>query len=194
MPVTINATPGDPDANSYDTLQEVNDYFDARIPLNPPWNPATDPASRAIVTATRTIDSLASGRRRLVKPASGDAYYIVGRKWTGTPATSTQALAWPRIGMYDRNGNPIPADVIPRELKEATAELSGQLQQTDRTLDNAVSAQGIKSISAGSVSVAFKDDIDVKVLSDMVLNLMPPSWFTEETIEGATSVFDFEVI
>lgn len=194
MPVIVNATPGDSAANSYITVAEAADYFDARIPLNPPWDTTADPAARAVVTATRTIDSLASGRKRLVRPMGEAPYYVVGRVWTGTPATTTQALAWPRIGMKDRNGNDIPSDAIPKELKEATAELAGQLQQTDRTLDNAVSAQGIKGIRAGSVSVDFKDEIDPKVLSDMVLNLMPPSWFTEEVIEGATAGFDFTVI
>lgn len=194
MPVTLIATPGDPAANSYVTVAEANAYFESRIPLVPPWDTTSDAASRALISATRVIDSLATGRRRLMRPPNDEPYYVVGRQWTGSPATTTQVLAWPRIGMKNRNGNDIAANAIPQELKDATAELAGQLQSADRTLDNAVSTQGIRSVSAGSVSVSFKDDIAPAVISDMTLNLMPPSWFTEEFTEGAVGTFDFTVI
>jgi len=89
--------------------------------------------------------------------------------------------------MFDANGNPIPVDEIPDELKEATAELAGQLVAADTTLDNAASAAGLKSVTAGSVSVSFKDMIEARVLPDAVWNLMPPSWFTAESIEPVYS-------
>lgn len=75
--------------------------------------------------------------------------------------------------------------VIPRELKEAQAELAGQLLMADTTLDNAVIVGGITSVRAGSVSVSFKEAIDAHVLPDAVKNLMPPWWFTDEIVEPA---------
>jgi len=192
---TIIATPGASNANSYETLAEANEYFDERLPLNPPWIASGDLSIQALIMATRVLDAMAQPYKYFV-PASGStpAYYRTRRQWTGAPSTTTQRLAWPRIGMYDRNGNPIPADVIPYELKAAESELAGQLQQGDRTLDNTVVTQGIKSVSAGSVSVTFKDDIAVQVLPDAVLNLLPPSWFTDELVTWASPSEEFDVI
>jgi hypothetical protein len=125
------------------------------------------------------------------------ATYVVAPMWTGR-ATSpeTQALCWPREGMMNRNGAPIPNDVIPPSLKEAVAEFAGQLAVADRSLDNTAAVQGITNVKAGSVSVSFAgiDGVMVtKVIPDVVSFLLVPSWYTQETIEGSLS-FEFEVI
>lgn len=189
--VTIIATPGAANANSYETELEANDYFDARLPLVPPWDDADDPTA-ALAMATRVLDSMSVARRTLRKGCDCNIYYT-SRRWTGTPATTTQRLAWPRTGMYDANGNAIPSDVIPQALKDAQSELAGQLVIADTTLDNAVGVGGIKSVKAGSVAVTFKDDIAAHVLPDAVMNLLPPSWFTDELVEPAMQAL-FDVI
>lgn len=190
---TIVATPGATNANSYETLAEANTYFQGRILLDPPWIEVGDPSERLLITATKNIEIFGSGAKRLVR--EGDrSFFVVGRKWTGNPTSSTQALSWPRTGMYDRQGRAIPDNVIPQELKEAESELAGQLKKGDRTLDNDVAVQGITSVTAGSVSVSFKDaGLDPKVLPDAVVNLMPSSWFTDESVEPATRA-EFDII
>lgn len=193
--VTIIATPGAADANSYLTEAEANAYFDARLPLATPWVPSGATNAAALVMATRVLDSMSVGRRTLVKDLnSGRAFYVVSRLWTGAIASDTQALAWPRSGMFDRHGRAISESVVPSELKDATAELAGQLIMGDTTADNAVSVQGITSVRAGSVSLTFKDAIEAHVLPDAVVNLMPPSWFTNEAVYLATGGPAFEVI
>lgn len=187
MSVTIVATPGVANANSYVTVEEADAYFKARLPLTPPWEDADDKTA-ALAMAARVLNAVAIPRRRRV-----DDYYIVGRAWTGLPATTTQALAWPRIGMFDANGNAIPVDAIPQALKDAQAELAGQLIASDTTQDNAVAVQGITSIKAGSVALTFKDMITQHVLPDAVWLLMPDSWFTEEIVEPAL-LGQFDVI
>lgn len=191
MPVTIVATPGASNANSFLTEAEATAYFNARLPLVPPWEDADDPTA-ALVMATRVLSAFAQPYRYLMQ---GDPpyYYRIRRQWTGAPATTTQRLPWPRTGMFDANGNAIASNVIPEALKEATAELAGQLIVADTTLDNSTAVKGITSVKAGSVSVSFKDMIESKVLPDAVWNLMPPSWFTEELIEGAIPAL-FDVI
>lgn len=188
---TIIATPGAVNANSYETQAEAAVYFDERVPLSTPWVASGDASARSLIMATRVLNSMSAPHRTLRRDACDCQYYLTARQWTGTPATTTQRLAWPRIGMYDRNGNEIASTVIPQDLKDAESELAGQLLLSDTTLDNAASAQGIKSVSAGSVSVSFKDNIEAHVLPDAVLNLMPPSWFTDEIIEPAwPALFD----
>lgn len=192
---TLDFTIGGANANSYESLAEANTYFaDERLPLVPPWLPSGQYNVQALIMATRVLDALAQPFKTFF-PATGSdsAYYKSRRQWTGAPATATQRLAWPRTGMYTRNGNLIASDVIPQELKDAESEFAGQLLKADSTLDNSVSVQGITSVRAGSVSVTFKDMIEAKVLPDAVYNLLPASWLTEEVIEGVIG-FDFEVI
>lgn len=178
---TIIETVGASNANSYATLAEANTYFDERLPLATPWVASGDTSIRALIMATRVLDMMARPYKQYYPPMGGQAgYYRTRREWTGAPATTTQRLAWPRTGMYDHNGNAIASNVIPMDLKYAQAELAGQLIMADRTLDNDVIVQGIRSVSVGSVSVSFRDMIDKAVLPDAVLNLMPPSWFTDE--------------
>lgn len=175
---TIDATVGGASANSYETYAEANVYFDGRIPLNPPW--VASGLEAYLITATRLIDSCMSPIKTLIRGSDGVAYYRVSRQWTGQPATSTQRLAWPRIGMFDANGNAIPTDAIPQALKDAESEFAGQLLKGDRSLDNDVIVQGLTSVRAGSVALTFKDQIMPQVMPDAVLNMMPDSWFTDE--------------
>lgn len=191
---TIVSTPGASNANSYEEVAEADTYFETRLALVPPWD-GTDPDVKIslLIMGTRSLDAMFRGQKTLVLPqGSRGPYYIVRRMWTGIPASTTQKLAWPRSGMYDANGNAIAVNVIPADLKDALSEFAGQLQAADRTLDNDISVQGITSARAGSVAVTFKGEfIDAKVLPDAVINLIPPSWYTEEQYEPAQpSVFE----
>jgi hypothetical protein len=183
MAVTIVHEAGSPTANSYNSEAEMVAYFSARLPLVPPWSDAADPTA-VMVMATRLLDSMAVARR-VLRFDRATPYYVISRALTGSIATSTQALAWPRDGMLDRLGRAIPNTVIPVELKESHAELSGQLLAADRTLDNAADAAGIEAVKAGSVEVKFRAYIEARVLPDAVWALMPDSWFTPEIYSPA---------
>lgn len=256
----IDATIGGANSNSYETLAEANTYFDERVPLSTPWVASGNASIRALLMATRVLNAMAVPHRTLRKGCDCN-YIYTSRAWTGAVASPTQRLAWPRVGMYDANGNPldvaissvsaanpavvttsrvhgratgdkvyiydsdstpsidgertvtvlttktfsVPVNVtaagtakgtvswMPQALKDAEAELAGQLLIADTTLDNAASAGGIKSVKAGSVAVEFKENIDAHVLPDAVLNLMPQSWFTDERVEPAEKA-EFDVI
>lgn len=186
---TIDATVGGANANSYETHAEANAYFDERLPLSPAWVASGQEA--ALIMATRTLDALAQPFKTFFP--GPPPYYRVRRCWTGAPASATQRLAWPRVGMFDANGNAIPSTTIPQALKDAEAELAGQLRKADRTLDNDVIVQGITSIKAGSVALSFKDAIIPQVIPDAVYNLMPQSWLTDEVYQPA-NVAEFDVV
>lgn len=196
MAITIVSTPGASNANSYLEVSEADTYFEGRVALDPAWGDTdNDQKIAQLVMATRLLDSLLRGQKTLVRPMNGqDAYYVIGRKWTGAPATTTQKLAWPRSGMYDQNGNAIAETVIPDALKDATAEFAGQLGISDRSLDYDVAVQGITSVKAGSVAVTFRDGhIATFTLPQAVIDLLVPSWYTEELDEGV-SPFMFDVV
>lgn len=188
---TLIATPNASNANSYLTVAEAQAYFDTRLPIAG-WDDNADQEA-LLIMASRVLNFALAPRKRFVRPSKGElGYFITSRTWTGLPATTTQALSWGRIGMSDLNGNAIAPDVIPQELKNATAELAGALGTSDLTLDNDVVVQGIKSVKAGSVSVDFKDDVSVtKLLPDTVFDMLVPSWLTDEVFEySPTAVFE----
>lgn len=184
------ATPGASNANSYETVNEAQAYFDTRLPVAE-WTAASSGLKETLlIMGTRVLDSMAIPHRRMYRD-SRSTYYITSRAWTGAPATSTQALAWPRTGMFDALGRAIDPSIIPQALKDALSELAGQLAKGDRTADNDVIVQGLTGIRAGSVSLNFKDTIWPQVIPDAVWNLMPASWFTDELYEPAPrALFD----
>lgn len=187
MAIEINPTPGASDANSFASRDEINVILAERIPFDPVWETTGDEAARKIITALYLIEREFSGRKRLVREKGKSPYYIIGREWTGTIASDTQALSWGRIGMVDRYGRAIPDGDIPWDLKVAQAELAGQLH-TDRSLDNDIIIQGITKIKASSVELSFRDDMDFSssyTLPQAVFDIIPPSWYTEERIEEA---------
>lgn len=190
MPSEIITTAGDSAANSYGSLEESDVYFEDRAALPTPWVSLTEDQKTALLLmATRVLDYMSVPHKRLVKrPGFGSRqlpYYVTSRAWTGAVATLTQALAWPRVGMYDRLGRAIPEDVIPVELKHAQFELAGQLAVSDTTLDNDAAVQGIASVKAGSVEVKFREMIESHVLPTAVLNMLVPSWLSDEIVTAA---------
>lgn len=105
---TIDATIGGAASNSYETLAEANTYFDERIPLAPPWVASGDASIRQLLMATRLLENYATALSVLVPATNGiAAYYKTTRHWTGAPASVSQRLSWPRVGMFDKNGNPL---------------------------------------------------------------------------------------
>lgn len=187
---TIDATVGGAASNSYETLAEANIYFDERMPLPVSWVASGDTAIRSLLMATRGLEQFANSSRMLVPAANGiPAYYRTPRHWTGSPASTTQRLSWPRIGMLDRNGNAIDPATIPQDLKDAESEWGGQFLGTDFTLNNDVIVQGLTSVRAGSVALTFKDTIFKQLVPDAVLGLLVPGWLTDELIEQANPAF-----
>ena len=81
MAVSINATAGDANANSYISLTEADAYVDAMISNDDvsKWSTGTDDTrNRALAAATQRLDR---------------------ERFLGARATDTQALQWPRTGV-----------------------------------------------------------------------------------------------
>lgn len=171
MALVVVATPGAANANSFVTRAEYEDYLDARL-FVPDAVASADGTEKdkAITMATRVMN--------------GELC------WTGVAASATQALPWPRLGMFDRSGNAIATNVIPQALKDMTNELAFLLAQGDRTKESDVEAEGLKRVKAGPVDVEYKDDFTHKaVVSAAVISLGVPSWFCESTADDMQSFF-----
>lgn len=78
MPTAIDATIGGASANSYQTVAESDTYFGDRLNADAWFDASADNKARAKIMATRRLNR---------------------ENWYGERATTTQALAWPRIGV-----------------------------------------------------------------------------------------------
>jgi hypothetical protein len=141
---------GRPDANSYCSLAEADQYHDESV-NGAGWAALdADTKTRALIEATRLIDA--------------------GWKWFGKRAKPDQALAWPRYGVPDpdsdegevqvapwmRRGGPsyLPDNEVPADIKRATAWLALQVTQKDFRADPP--GQGLSSLTLqGVVSLSF---------------------------------------
>jgi hypothetical protein len=157
MALTVVATPGSATANSYLTNAEADTYFEGHLYATDWTGASAATQDQALVMATRTIDAL--------------------YEWAEWPASTTQALQWPRSGMMDHLFLSIIADtVIPQRLKDATAELAKALIAANVTAESQVEVQGLTSLSVGAIALTFKDSVVAKVIPDVVANLIPTWW------------------
>ncbi len=164
MPVTVIETPGATNANSYQTVAEIDTYFGARVPT---------------IVANLWLEA---------EPTDKDAAAVLGTKWmealirwTGYTTDVDQALSWPRIGMLKRNGRAyVPDTEIPRELKDAHAEFSLLLLRGDRLAESSAAVASLTSLKVGPISLGFDKDQTFKttlpIISQAIIDLLVPSW------------------
>jgi hypothetical protein len=94
------------------------------------------------------------------------------QSWAGEPTDSAQALAWPRTGLLDAQGQPLDPDTIPAAVLEAADELAmataaGEPTQTDP------SQPQTRSLKAGSVAIEYFRPIDAPtILSQTIMQLV----------------------
>jgi hypothetical protein len=108
--MTLIVTPGADDAESYASIETINDYAvkrGASFPITGEDAPATAAAIVAAEAAARRATAWIDGE--------------YGPMFIGTAASASQALEWPRTGAWFR-GEELPSDTIPRQIVEATCE------------------------------------------------------------------------
>jgi len=168
MAVTVIATPGAPNANSFQTVAEIDLYYQGRVPAatRDEWLDAdSEDKDAAAVMATNLMTT--------------------GISWTGYQTTVEQSLPWPRNSMWSRNGqNWIDSGVIPMEVKMAHAELSRVLLKADRLEESDIIRQGLIGMKAGPISMTFRDDqyTQPPVIPTYITDFLVPSWI--ESVYG----------
>jgi hypothetical protein len=189
--MTLDATVGGANANSWGTVAEAEAYFATRL-FSTVWTSlSADDKPIALIAGTRAIQSkvtedwtkanlLGDGTKRILTELTTDENCNV--VWTGEPTDAIQALLWPRIGMKTPTGFDLASDVIPQRLKEFQFEVSLKLAEADRTNENAATAQGLQSLTAGPVSLGWKDTAPNPLTFPNVLfkNLVPSWWYAFE--------------
>lgn len=158
---SIVATAGSSSANSYISVATASDFADDRLgTLN--WTTASaDDRAKALLTATARLDEL---------------------QWVGSRATTTQALAWPRLEAscceksYDSETIPPEVEAACFDLAElllgnatafsTVAQVTGELV---RGIPNANLSSA--SLGNGALSLSFKNSTAPVYLN--ALNVLP---------------------
>jgi len=156
MAVTVIATVGAPNANSYLTVAEADTYFESRLNSTAWTTASAGDKDIAAVMATRTLD-----------------HWI---DWDGDKADliENQALRWPRHSVYYRDGESIDNDIIPVFLKEITAELAMYLLAVDITAEP--DTKGFSELTAGPLKLVIdKEDRDsTTAIPDFIKAMIEP--------------------
>lgn len=126
--VTINGT----DYPSYATLEYAIQYLSASIEATDFLAATATVQSQALVSMTRTIDR---------------------QSWQGTQTDGYEDAAFPRTGLYYRDGTPVDANSVPVQVEDACCEGAAQLVSGGTFMDAATTFNYQKVIKAGSVSV-----------------------------------------
>jgi DnaT-like ssDNA binding protein len=155
MALTLTATAGSASANSYCLVTEADTYHEAHLYATT-WNESANlPAkTQALVMATAHLDR----------------YF----EWTGIVATNTQALRWPRLEVYDRDGRLLSGTTIPTDLKNATAEYARWLLDSDRTAETSSGSGEVQRVKLGSMEVEYVagTSSDTPVIPDAVVAML----------------------
>lgn len=146
---------------TYRTLAQTSAYLEADASADA-WRAAeADPQSRAIVTATRTLDRM---------------------PWRGSKTESDQTKAWPRSGI-----DGVEDDETPQAILDAESELANFITNGTDVL-NGTTEQNVKRQAAGSVSIEyFRSFTDPSRLPLAVQELLKPYLAGSSSADGAYS-------
>lgn len=130
MAATIVATAGSASANSYVLLTEANAYFDERLQVAN-WTAASDDdKNRALIQATRWLDRF---------------------DFMGERSTTAQALEWPRIGAYTKDGYEYDTDSVPTFIKHTACELALKAMNDDAGSSDPLASTGLEGFDRAKV-------------------------------------------
>jgi hypothetical protein len=182
--IVVEDGTGIANANSYLSVANAQLYFDARL-YPEAWN-AFDPdkKSAALQWSTKLIDA--------------------NTQWKGYRTTTTQALEWPRIYVPDNRISPwhwtydplapwpqcgpvYAPNVIPKLLKDAVAEMAGEMAKIDRAAE--WDAIGVSSVGLGqgALSVSFAPGAEKlqRLFTNAVVAFLDPLGFPMQTSSQA---------
>jgi hypothetical protein len=149
---TIDATLQGASANSYVTLAEANTYFET-VPESSTWDDKTDDQkNRAIISATRWIDTLS---------------------FFGDRCTETQALKWPRED-YKVDGIALACTLIPEPIKVATYELARAFANDTGAITDSTGDTGLyEQVKLGEIEVKYNKSSQATGTVNNVFDVYP---------------------
>lgn len=151
MTLSLVATAGAANANSYATVAEADTYHEGHLYATSWINATDDTKAAALVMATRLLD-----------------YHMAWDGWKTN--LETQKLAWPRQGLVTPEGENVDDDSIPVFLKEATSEFARWLIDSDRTSEGGY--EGIKYLQVDVIKLVPGGPFTRKLIPPVVMEMI----------------------
>lgn len=147
--MTLIATPGAVNANTYADQAYADAYFASRLGSTEWVSADSEAREAALIQSTVMLDSMFD--------------------WFGQRTDEDQALRWPRAWCEDRDGYTIDDDVIPECVKQAQSELAKFL-----ITNNGYSAEsrGVDRITVGPIRLDFDNAASSLPIPSVVLELL----------------------
>ncbi len=152
MAATIIATLKSATANSYVTLAEADTYFET-APSSTTWDGKTDDQkNRALIAATRWIDSLV---------------------FEGDRCDENQALKWPRNN-YHVDRVELVCTAIPNNIKYAQYELARSLAEDPEALTGNKGTDGVyEQVKMGDLEVKYNTESQSVGMVNNIFDVFP---------------------
>ena len=152
----IDATPGGENADVYCTLAFAHAYHAQQLHNEDWFNTTQDDLAAALVVATQYIDL---------------------ENYRGYPASTTQALKFPRTMLTYRNQY-LDSTVVPLQVMQACAQLALDYIRSDFAKRTTASSGAVTSIKAGSFQINYGGEgattSEVEFFSAVVIKLLEP--------------------
>ena len=167
MALVVEDGTGKTDAESYASEAEADAYIPLDAALKTTWD--------ALSAGAPKEDALRRGTKFL------NAHF--NQRWIGTRSNETQALAWPRAGIYDHDEFLIESDAVPTKLKNACIEAAMRAATTatpliaDETSPGTIESEMVKvgPITEKIEYVAGKDQQALySIVEDLVREYIQP--------------------
>jgi hypothetical protein len=148
MAITVDATVGGTTSNSYIDVAAADQIMEYRQTTFATWSAlSADQKGAALISASQMFDSI---------------------KWKGVRTAETQALRWPRSGVYDQDGYAIDDDVIPADVAEALADYAYTVSQGDQF--QATGLEGFSEIKVDVIGLKLDADDRDSAIPDRILD------------------------
>lgn len=142
---------GLPDATSYASMEEANDYFGVHPFHSDNWLDLGEPdKERLLMAASAQLDALIT--------------------WRGWVASASQALGWPRVRVVDDEGRMINSDIVPRRVRQAMFELAFFLSRGDPYA--ASSSAGLERLKIDVIELQFSESMSITPVPAAALTLL----------------------
>lgn len=153
---TLDATVSGTSANSYATVATADTYFTERLQTGNWTGASEDDKERALIMATRRIDTL---------------------RFEGTKSTAGAALKWPRQDAFDDDGEEYASNAIPELVKQAAYEEALRILNDDADSTDTLGLTGLEQFDAvkvGPIEVEVNQTYQSGELSDTARRLLRP--------------------
>lgn len=136
MAIVLDPTVGGASANSYVDAGGAIAYFTSRTNATAIAGLTGDPLAQLLITAALRIDA---------------------ENYRGMPTNATQAMKWPRVGVW-HDGRAVASDTIPTAVKYAQCEMALAIQAAGMSdLLGPTGTETLDRVRAGSVEVQFRN-------------------------------------